>query len=122
MDEGAIKSCLSRGCCSVVIDRIQRAFPSDELRERLGEVWTAGLQAYREMDYDHQTVIHNERYVSADGVHVNQAECLSDTIPIRPSRRKIRYRAGEPTTEAFTYVSLSQGIYTPLYNHNAYFG
>jgi hypothetical protein len=59
---------------SVVVDWAERAFPSDELRERLGEVWMDGLQAYREMDSDHQTVIHNERYVAADGVHINQAE------------------------------------------------
>ena len=28
------------------------------------------------MDHEHQTVIHNEEYVSADGVHTNQAEYL----------------------------------------------
>ena len=34
------------------------------LDEPLGEVWTGGFQAYREMERDHQTVIHKERYVS----------------------------------------------------------
>ena len=28
------------------------------------------------MDYDHRVVHHDEEYVSADGVHTNQVECL----------------------------------------------
>ena len=47
-----------------------------DLSQRLGEVWTDGLPAYQGMDYDHQTVIHDERYVSPEGVHTNQVECL----------------------------------------------
>ena len=42
----------------------------------LGEVWTDGLPAYQGMGYDHRYVIHDEGYVSEDGVHTNQAECL----------------------------------------------
>ena len=48
----------------------------EELSQSLGEVWTDALQAYREMDRDHRTVVHKWRYVSPDGVHINQAECL----------------------------------------------
>ena len=42
-----------------------------DLSQPLGEVWTDGLQAYREMDRGQQTVVHKERYVSSDGVHIN---------------------------------------------------
>ena len=48
----------------------------DDLSQPLGEVWTDELPAYQAMDHDHQTVLHNEEYVSEDGVHTNQAECL----------------------------------------------
>ena len=42
----------------------------------LGEVWMDELPAYQGMEHDHRTVVHDEEYVSADGVHTNQAECL----------------------------------------------
>jgi hypothetical protein len=47
-----------------------------DLSQPLGEVWTDGLPAYQGMEYDHRTVIHDERYVSPEGVHTNQVECL----------------------------------------------
>jgi len=28
------------------------------------------------MEHDHQTVIHDDDYVSEEGIHTNQAECL----------------------------------------------
>jgi len=61
---------------------------AEDLSQRLGEVWTDGLQAYREMDHDHRTVVHKERYVSPDGVHINQAECLFSLV--QPWLRKFR--------------------------------
>ena len=47
-----------------------------DLSHSLGEVWTDELPAYQGMEHDHRTVVHDEEYVSADGVHTNQAECL----------------------------------------------
>ncbi|OIB56187.1 IS1595-like element ISNasp1 family transposase [Natrialba sp. SSL1] len=61
---------------------------AEDLSQRLGEVWTDGLQAYREMERDHRTVVHKERYVSPDGVHINQAECLFSLV--QPWLRKFR--------------------------------
>jgi len=58
------------------------------LSTTLGEVWTDGLQAYRQMDFDHRTVVHKERYVSPEGVHINQAECLFSLV--QPWLRKFR--------------------------------
>ena len=42
-----------------------------DLSQRLGEVWTDGLQAYRRMKNDHKIVIHDETYVSSEGTHIN---------------------------------------------------
>ncbi|PGF14343.1 IS1595 family transposase [Natrinema sp. CBA1119] len=61
---------------------------AEDLSQPLGEVWTDGLQAYREMERDHRTVVHKERYVSPDGVHINQAECLFSLV--QPWLRKFR--------------------------------
>ena len=59
-----------------------------DLSQPLGEVWTDGLQAYREMDFDHRTVVHKERYVSPEGVHINQAEYLFSLV--QPWLQKFR--------------------------------
>ena len=40
------------------------------------------------MERDHRTVVHIERYVSPEGVHINQAECLFSLI--QPWLRKFR--------------------------------
>ena len=40
------------------------------------------------MEYDHRTVIHEERYVSPDGVHINQVECRWSLL--HPWLRKFR--------------------------------
>ncbi|WP_254544872.1 IS1595-like element ISHrub1 family transposase [Halomarina pelagica] len=61
---------------------------AEDLSQPLGEVWTDGLQAYRWMEYDHRTVVHKERYVSPDGVHINQVECLWSLL--HPWLRKFR--------------------------------
>ena len=61
---------------------------AEDLSQLLGEVWTDGLQAYRKMERDHRTVVHKERYVSPDGVYINQAECLFSLV--QPWLRKFR--------------------------------
>ena len=47
-----------------------------DLSQPLGEIWTDELPAYQGIEHDHRTVIHDEEYVSDDGVHTNQVECL----------------------------------------------
>ena len=44
---------------------------AEDLSQLLGEVWTDGFQAYREMDRDHRTVVHEDRYVLPNGIHIN---------------------------------------------------
>lgn len=53
---------------------------AEDLSQWLEEVWTDGLQAYREMDRDYRTIVHKEKYVSPDGVHTNQAKCLFSLV------------------------------------------
>ena len=59
-----------------------------DLSQPLGEVWTDGLQAYRRTEHDHKIVIHDETYVSSEGIHINQVECLFSVI--KPWLRKFR--------------------------------
>ena len=80
-----IRGQLSIDCSGDLEPMIQEA---EDLSQRLGEVWTDGLQAYREMERDHRTVVHKERYVSPEGVHINQAECLFSLV--QPWLRKFR--------------------------------
>ena len=54
---------------------------ADDFSQPLGEVWTDGLPAYRGMDHDRRYVVHDEGYVSDEGVHTNQAECLRSLPP-----------------------------------------
>lgn len=60
----------------------------DDLSQQLGVVWADGLPAYQGMDHDHRTVIHDEPYVSPDGVDTNQAECLWSLV--EPGLAKFR--------------------------------
>ena len=59
------------------------------LSRPLGEVWTDGLPASREMEHDHRYVVHDEGYVSEEGVHTNQAECLWSLL--QPGRYRFLY-------------------------------
>jgi len=61
---------------------------AQQLSQQLGEVWTDQYPPYQQMDHDHRTVHHDERYVSPDGVHTNQVECLWSLV--QPWLRKFR--------------------------------
>ncbi len=61
---------------------------AEDLSQPLGEVWTDGLQAYRRMEFDHKIVVHDETYVSPEGIHINQVECLFSLV--KPWLRKFR--------------------------------
>jgi hypothetical protein len=56
---------------------------AEDLSQPLEEVWTDGLQAYRWIEYDHRTVLYEERYVSLDSVYINQVECLWSHLRLR---------------------------------------
>ncbi|TSD09190.1 IS1595 family transposase [Haloglomus irregulare] len=61
---------------------------AQDLSQELGEVWTDEYPPYQQMNHDHRTVLHDEEYVSSDGVHTNQVECLWSII--QPWLRKFR--------------------------------
>jgi hypothetical protein len=47
------------------------------LSEKLGEVCHDGWRGYTPFVYENeQTVVHSEEFVTDDGVHINQIECL----------------------------------------------
>ena len=53
-----------------------------DLSQPLGEGWTDSLQAYREIEYNHRTVVHKERYVSPDSFYINQTERLFPLVQL----------------------------------------
>mgnify|MGYP000321381269 FL=1 len=47
------------------------------LSEKLEEVWHDGWRGYAPFVYENeQTVVHSEEFVTDDGIHINQVECL----------------------------------------------
>lgn len=46
------------------------------LSQTLGEVWRDEYSGYDPLDYNYRTVKHAEEFVTDDGVHINQVECL----------------------------------------------
>ena len=61
---------------------------AEDLSQLLRDIWTDGLQAYREMEYNLRLVVHEETYVSSEDVHINQAECLFSLV--KPWLQKFR--------------------------------
>jgi transposase-like protein len=59
------------------------------LSGELDEVWHDGWRGYAPFVYDNeQTVVHSEEFVTDDGVHINQVECLWSLV--NPWPRKFR--------------------------------
>jgi len=67
--------------------RAERGAQPDELKQTLDEVeilsgkidelWHDGWSGYAPLDYDNEKIVpHSETFVTDDGVHVNQIECL----------------------------------------------
>ncbi|GAA0528542.1 hypothetical protein GCM10008992_31450 [Halorubrum aquaticum] len=84
---------------------------AEGLSQRLGEVWADGIQAYREMDRTHRTVIHKERYVSSDGVHINQAECLFSIV--QPWLQKFHSLSKQGLEQAAHTFGIVQSLLSP---------
>ena len=47
---------------------------TDDIAQPLGEVWSDELPTYRDVEYDYRYIVHDDRYVSSEGVGKNQAE------------------------------------------------
>ncbi|TSD09236.1 IS1595 family transposase [Haloglomus irregulare] len=59
------------------------------LSGKLNDVWHDGWRGYAPFVYDNeQTVVHSEEFVTDDGVHINQVECLWSLV--NPWPRKFR--------------------------------
>ncbi len=50
------------------------------LSQPVETVWTDEFPSYQAMEYEREIVVHDEEYVTDDGVHTNQVECLWSVI------------------------------------------
>jgi hypothetical protein len=49
---------------------------TDDLSQPMGEVWSDAHRAYLVMEYEHKVVVHDDAFVTDDGIYTNQVECL----------------------------------------------
>jgi len=70
--------CVIRAECGAQPEELKPALDEVEiLSEKLDEVWHDGWRGYAPFVYENeQTVVHSEEFVTDDGVHINQVECL----------------------------------------------
>jgi hypothetical protein len=58
-------------------DELERVLgETDGLSQEMGEVWSDAHRAYLAMEHEHKMVVHDDEFVTEDGVHTNQVECL----------------------------------------------
>jgi len=53
---------------------------TDDLSQEMGEVGSDAHRAYLAIEYEHKIVVHDDEFVTEDGVHTNQVECLWSVI------------------------------------------
>ena len=88
-----------------------------DLSQLLGEIWTDELPAYQGMEYNHRTVIHDEEYVSADGVHTNQAECLWSVLqPWLAKFRGLSKQGLEQAARTFGFLRSLNLVGAPIHS------
>jgi transposase-like protein len=88
-----------------------------DLSQRLGEIWTDELPAYQGMEHDHCTVIHDEEYVSADGVHTNQVECLWSVLqPWLAKFRGLSKQGLEQAARTFGFLRSLNLVGAPIHS------
>ena len=121
-------------CCDTL--RVLRAEPGAQPEElkpaldeveilsgELDEVWHDGWRGYAPFVYDtEQTVVHSEEFVTDDGVHINQVECLWSLVS--PWLRKFRglSRPGlEQSVRTYGFVRTLNLTGAPLHGLLDYF-
>ena len=69
------------------------------------------------MEHDHRTVIHDERYVSAGGVHTNQAECLWSVLqPWLAKFRGLSKQGLEQAARTFGFLRSLNLVGAPIHS------
>ena len=88
-----------------------------DLSQPLGEVWTDELPAYQGMNHDHRTVVHDDEYVSAEGVHTNQVECLWSVLqPWLAKFRGLSKQGLEQAARTFGFLRSLNLVGAPIHS------
>ena len=87
-----------------------------DLSQRLGEIWTDELPAYQKMEHEHRTVVHDDEYVSDEGIHTNQVECLWSLIePWLEKFRGLSKPGLEQSVRTYGFVRTLNLVRAPLH-------
>ncbi|EMA53628.1 hypothetical protein C450_06952 [Halococcus salifodinae DSM 8989] len=87
-----------------------------DLSQPLGEIWTDELPAYQQMNHEHRTVVHDDKYVSDEGVHTNQVECLWSLIqPWLEKFRGLSKPGLEQSVRTYGFVRTLNLVGAPLH-------
>ena len=89
---------------------------TDDLSQPLGEVWSDAHRAYLAMEYEHRIVVHEEEFVTEDGVHTNQVECLwSVTEPWLEKFRGLSREGLQTAVHTFGFMRSLTLIKAPIH-------
>ena len=89
---------------------------TDDLSQPLGEVWSDAHRAYLAMEYEHRIVVHEEEFVTEDGVHTNQVECLwSVTEPWLKKFRGLSREGLQTAVHTFGFMRSLTLIKAPIH-------
>jgi hypothetical protein len=87
-----------------------------DLSQPLGEIWTDELPAYQKMEHEHRTVVHDDEYVSDEGIHTNQVECLWSLIePWLEKFRGLSKPGLEQSVRTYGFVRTLNLVGAPLH-------
>ena len=88
-----------------------------DLSQSLGEIWTDEFPAYQQMENEHRTVVHDDNYVSDEGVHTNQVECLWSLVqPWLAKFRGLSKPGLEQSVRTYGFVRTLNLVEAPLHS------
>jgi hypothetical protein len=98
-------------------DELERVLgETDDLSQEMGEVWSDGHRAYLAMEHEHKTVVHDDEFVTEDGVHTNQVECLwSVTEPWLKKFRGMSKDGLQTAVHAFGFMRSLKLVKAPIH-------
>jgi hypothetical protein len=98
-------------------DELERVIEgTNDLSQKMGEVWSDALNAYQAMEYDHKVVVHDDEFVTDEGVHTNQVECLWSIMnPWLKKFRGLSKDGMENAVQAFGFMRSFTLIKAPIH-------
>ena len=87
------------------------------LSGKIDELWHDEWRGYAPLVHeDEQTVVHTEEYVTEDGIHTNQVECLWSLIEPRLEKFRGLSKPGlEQSVRTYGFVRTSNLVGAPLH-------